>query len=98
MLSKAKGQVLRVAAALHVLAGDGEDEELENITVPGVICREAILAAVKTCCQHAAFVTGRGRIENKIAVLLSTVKPRLRGLHAPVVALLFPGICSHPRP
>ena len=27
MLSKAKGQVLRVAAALHVLSGDCEDDE-----------------------------------------------------------------------
>ena len=71
MLSKAKGQVLRVAAALHVLAGDGEDED-GNITVaevPEVICREAIIAAqnfVQTCCQHAAFVAGRGKIEDKV--------------------------------
>ena len=56
MLSKAKGQVLRVAACLHVLFCDSDQPDN---TIPQMITREAILAAkdfVNLCCQHAAFI------------------------------------------
>lgn len=77
MLSKAKGQVLRVAAVLHVLSCDSEDDE-GNIFVSRVsdtISNEALLAAqdfVQTCCQHAAYVAGRGKIEDEIDCLTPT--------------------------
>ena len=76
MLSKAKGQVLRVAAAFHVLfsdkaSGDGSivvEEVLPTIQV------EAIIAAknfVSICCQHAAYIAGRGDIEDEIEAIQS---------------------------
>lgn len=66
MLSKSKGQVLRVAAVLHVLFRDNVDEEEVADTC---ITTNAILAAqnfVDICCQHAAFITGRDKIDNEI--------------------------------
>lgn len=66
MLSKSKGQVLRVAAVLHVLFKDCGQEEEE---ADSYITTNAILAAqnfVDICCQHAAFITGRDRIEVEI--------------------------------
>ena len=72
MLSKAKGQVLRVAASLHILMSDHHHEVDGTIIVsevPNVISKEAIIAAqnfVNTCCQHAAYISGRGKIEDEI--------------------------------
>lgn len=64
MLSKEKGLILRVAGMLHVLfhlesSGDISSE----------ISIEAIEAAkdfVDVCCQHTAFVAGRGEIQDAI--------------------------------
>ena len=75
----AKGQVLRIAAALHVLFCDSTDEQ-GNImvsNVPPTISNEAIIAAqnfVDTCCQHAAFIAGRDKVEEEISQLASTDK------------------------
>ena len=71
MLSKAKGQVLRVAAALHVLFSDtvGEDGKIIVSEVVQTIKAEAIVAAknfVDISCQHAAYIAGRGDIEDEI--------------------------------
>ena len=70
MLGKSKGQVLRVAAVLHVLFV----EPSEIASVPSTISTNAITAAqnfVDTCCQHAAFIAGRGQIEDEINYLAS---------------------------
>ena len=64
MLSKSKGQILRVAAVLHVLFH--VDTPLE---VPMVIGANAISAAINVvdvCIQHAAFLAGRGDIDEQI--------------------------------
>lgn len=71
MLSKGKGQVLRVAAALHVLTGDHKEEGGDIIVseVPNVISEKAIKAArnyVETCCQHAAYIAGRTTIDDEM--------------------------------
>lgn len=75
MLSKAKGQVLRVAAALHVLFCDTTDmDEMDG--VPSVISKEAVITAqnyVDTCCQHAAFIAGRGKVDDEISQLISGI-------------------------
>lgn len=77
MLSKAKGQVLRVAATLHVLSGDYEDDEghiVMSDNIANSISENTLLAAknfVMTCCQHAAYVAGREKIEDEIDSLLS---------------------------
>ena len=74
MLSKSKGQVLRVAAILHVLFVDSPT------LIPSTISVKAITAAqnfIDTCCQHAAVIAGRGLIDEEIDHLtagsLSTV-------------------------
>ena len=72
MLSKSKGQVLRVSAAIHVLINDRTDEEGGIIVspVPNEIADEAIIAAknfVRTCCQHASYIGGKGLIEDEVA-------------------------------
>jgi hypothetical protein len=73
MLSKSKGQILRVAATLHVLF---------NIHQPGVISEEisnpAIEAAINlidVCIQHAAYLAGRGDVLVRIEELLKGKLP-----------------------
>ena len=74
MLSKAKGQILRVAACIHVLFSDFKDNEDEDI-IPTIrkispeISEDAIIAAqnfVETCCQHCMFLCGKGILDNEI--------------------------------
>ncbi len=78
MLSKSKGQVLRVAAALHVLFYDTrwiDDGDIAVAGVPSTISTNAILAAenfVDTCCQHAAFIAGRSKMADEISRLSSS--------------------------
>ena len=70
MLSKSKGQVLQDASILHVLFVD--PSALSSI--PSVISIEAINATqsfVDTCCQHAAFIAGRGLVDEEIDHLVS---------------------------
>ena len=67
MLSKSKGLILRVAAVMHVAF------HLETPhTIPKEICSEALEAAqdfIDMCCQHAAFMAGRGEIPDEIQQL-----------------------------
>ena len=67
MLSKSKGLILRVAGVLHVFFQlDTPDD------IPDTISELAIVAAqdfVDVCCQHAAFVAGRGDIQEAIQQL-----------------------------
>ena len=67
MLSKSRGQVLRVAATLHVLF------HLETpLEIPPEISNEALVAAVnfvEMCNQHVAFLSGRGDIDEYIVSL-----------------------------
>lgn len=67
MLSKSKGQVLRVAACLHTLFQLGK-EELVSLT----ITEEAVMSAiefVRVCCQQTAFMAGRGDIKEDIKIM-----------------------------
>lgn len=67
MLSKSKGLILRVAAVMHVIF------HLKTpCDIPSQICSEALEAAedfVDMCCQHAAFMAGRGEIKDEIQQL-----------------------------
>ena len=79
MLSKAKGQALRIAAVLHVLFSYDTDAEGEIIvlSVPPIISANTMIAAqnfVDTCCQHAAFIAVRENVEEEISHLTSTGK------------------------
>ena len=79
MLSKAKGQVLRIAAALNVLFNDScdEDGQISVSSVPSTISNQSIVAAknfVDLCCQHAAYIAGRGKVEEEISKVTSACK------------------------
>ena len=78
MLGKPKGQVLRLAAALHVVFCDTVDgRDIAVSQIPPTISKDAIIAAqnfVDTCCQHAALIAGRGRVEDEISQLSSAGK------------------------
>ena len=65
MLSKSCGQILRVAATLHVLH--------YNLVIPDTISESAIKAAenfVDMCIQHAAYIAGRGNVEEAVSTIL----------------------------
>lgn len=67
MLSKSKGQVLCVAATCHVLF-----HKNTPLNIPDIISDEAVHAAanfVELCLQHAAFLAGRGDIQEAIQTL-----------------------------
>lgn len=64
MLSKSKGQILRVAAVLHVLFHLEQPDK-----IPPEISVAALKAAdnfVSVCLQHAAYIAGRGLVEEAI--------------------------------
>lgn len=68
MLSKSKGQVLRVAAALHYLFSVNSPTS----QVSDEISEEAILASINfvaLCCQQTAFMAGRGSITEEIQLI-----------------------------
>ena len=64
MLSKSKGQVLRVAAVMHVL-----DHMATPSSIPLDISEAAVRAAdtfVDYCLQHAAYLGGRGKFREAV--------------------------------
>jgi len=63
MLSKSKGQVLRVAAVMHVLF------HMSMPTIPSEISENAVKASdkfVDYCLQQAAYLGGRGDFQETI--------------------------------
>ena len=67
MLSKSKGQILRISAILHVLFHMNTP-----LTIPEAISVDAVKAAidlVDVCIQHAAFLAGRGDVQESIEML-----------------------------
>ena len=64
MLSKSKGQCLRVAATMHVIFNWKTPQN-----IPTVISDDALKAAdnfVSMCVQHAAYLAGRGELSDAI--------------------------------
>ena len=75
MLSKAKGQILRVAAALQVLFGVQEDPQSISASVTH-ISEDALRAAIDfidVCCQHTCFMAGRDIISEEIAAYITGI-------------------------
>lgn len=69
MLSKSMGQILRISVAMHVLFHMDNEAPL-----PDVITEEAIHASidfVEVCCQHAAYLSGRGDLNQEFELLKS---------------------------
>lgn len=82
MLSKSKGQILRVAAAMHVLFAldhfnineDNSNDAMDTITdnITDVIQNDAIVAAINfidICCQQTAYIAGRNDIKEDIKLI-----------------------------
>ena len=69
MLSKSKGQILRTSATLHVLFHMDTP-----LAIPETISGDAVKAAVDVCIQHAAFLAGRGDVQELIEVLAMGTK------------------------
>ena len=67
MLSKSKGQILHIAATLHVLFNweHPKDVPKEN----SVDALKAAINFVDMCIQHSAFLAGRGDIDEAISKL-----------------------------
>ncbi len=68
MLSKSKGQILRVAACLQTLFGV-QNQVLSGAAETIHLSEDAILAAINyvgVCLQHTAYIAGRGLIAEEI--------------------------------
>lgn len=71
MLSKSMGQILRVSVALHILFRVEREDPLQD-PLSDTISQDAIKAAinfVEVCCQHTAYISGRGKIENELELM-----------------------------
>lgn len=72
MLSKSKGQILRVAAVMHVLFSLDDEHPLDDDTpqdIPPEISKKALDAAenfVSVCLKHTAYMAGRGGLTDAI--------------------------------
>ena len=65
MLSKSRGQVLRVAAVLHVLFCFGKD----TLDVPDTVTDAAVTAItnfIQVACQQTAYIAGRGLLSEEV--------------------------------
>lgn len=72
MLSKSKGQILRVAAALHILFAMYPPVGSDDDGIGSEITNKAILAAinfVEVCCQQTAYMAGRGELQQDIQLI-----------------------------
>lgn len=82
MLSKSRGQILRVAAVMHALFN------LDTpLAIPDRISEAAIKAAknfVELCNQHAAFLAGRGVISDPLSHWCSSKEVRSRVIYTTV--------------
>ena len=67
MLSKSLGQTLRVIAAMHVLF-DLDSAESPSCTITEAAI-EATIDFVELCCQHTAYITGRGKIDEEVTLM-----------------------------
>ena len=65
------GQILQVSAALHILFRV-ESEDPPQGPLPDTISQDAVKAAinfVEVCCQHTAYISGRGSIESELELV-----------------------------
>ena len=67
MLSKSLGQILSVSAAMHVLFHMDSEEPLPDMITESAI--EAAIDFVEVCCQHTAYLTGCGDINQEVDIM-----------------------------
>ena len=68
MLSKSHGQILRVTATLHVLHYINQPLVIP-VKVPDTISEMAVENFVDMCIQHAAYIAGRGNVEEAVSTI-----------------------------
>jgi len=65
MLSKSRGQVLRIATILHMLFSiDSEHQSLDSEVSETAV--KAAVNFVQTACQQTAFIAGKGHIQEEV--------------------------------
>ena len=69
MLSKSMGQIIRVSAAMHVLFHLDNTDPLSDIITNSAI--KAAIDFVEVCCQHTAYITGHGKIDEELEIMKS---------------------------
>ena len=81
MLRKSEGQVLRVAAALHMLSyikvqnGDSALNQ-QSDEIASAISKSAVKAAVNfgsLSCRHTAYMSGHGNIKEEVEMLKTSM-------------------------
>lgn len=90
MLSKSRGQLLRVAAVLHVLFEVGNNTLGEPSS--NIISDEAVKAAInfiEVTCQQTAYIAGRGTVKDEIKRFKSGKLAELYTLCYPFVVKLL---------
>ena len=71
ILSKSKGQILRVATALHILFHVGTSNSVNNKLTDNAIV--AAIDFVGLCCQQTAFMAGRGDSKEEIQIIKASM-------------------------
>ena len=71
MLSKSLGQILRVSAAMHILFHIDEEGPLSDTISDMAI--DAAIDFVEVCCQHTAYITGRGNLGQELDIVQAGV-------------------------
>ena len=67
MLSKAKGQILRVTATMHILFHlEKEDDEICDVILDDAI--KAAINFIMTSIQHTAYMTGRSTVVQEVEI------------------------------
>ena len=67
LLIKSLGQILRVSATMHVLFHMDSEEPLPDMITESAI--EAAIDFVEVCCQHTAYLTGCGDINQEVDIM-----------------------------
>ena len=65
MLSKSRGQVLRLATVLHMLFSiDNPEEAVKEEVSEGAL--KAAVNFVKLACQQTSYIAGKGKLEDEL--------------------------------
>lgn len=79
MLSKSRGQVLRIATILHVLFTiDNEEDPASEVSEMAV---KAAVNFVQTACQQTAFIVGKGVIQEEVQAYKTGIYSTLVTVH-----------------
>ena len=73
MLSKSKGQILRVAATFHVLFTLGDPPGFESTSEISEKAIAAMIKFVQLCCQQTAHMVGHGNIKEEIDIIKASM-------------------------